>query len=191
MRCSGRSSVASIAWRVSIPPPIWAGGVMPSTCWCSTPGWRCSPMRLERSDRATGGTGLGLAIVKGFAEAMGLSVTAADRPAGAADHQARRRGPPDAQGIWRPGRTGAFSRSRDHPSPPAAHRLAARPRRPCRVSAPRHPQHAPEARTGSRRSPADRQRQGSGLSAAGRGDAGYRIASPAAIMTRAARRTLH
>jgi two-component system sensor histidine kinase KdpD len=35
--------------------------------------------RLEGSDRAKGGTGLGLAIVKGFAEAMGLSVTAASR----------------------------------------------------------------------------------------------------------------
>lgn len=35
--------------------------------------------RLEGSDRAKGGTGLGLAIVKGFAEAMGLSVTAANR----------------------------------------------------------------------------------------------------------------
>lgn len=34
--------------------------------------------RLEGSDR-TGGTGLGLAIVKGFAEAMGLSVDAANR----------------------------------------------------------------------------------------------------------------
>jgi two-component system sensor histidine kinase KdpD len=34
--------------------------------------------RLEGSDRK-GGTGLGLAIVKGFAEAMGLSVTAANR----------------------------------------------------------------------------------------------------------------
>jgi two-component system sensor histidine kinase KdpD len=32
--------------------------------------------RLEGSDRSKGGTGLGLAIVKGFAEAMGLSVTA-------------------------------------------------------------------------------------------------------------------
>ncbi|HEY5722369.1 MAG TPA: DUF4118 domain-containing protein [Allosphingosinicella sp.] len=37
--------------------------------------------RLEGSDR-TGGTGLGLAIVKGFAEAMGLSVDAANRPDG-------------------------------------------------------------------------------------------------------------
>lgn len=37
--------------------------------------------RLEGSDR-TGGTGLGLAIVKGFAEAMGLSVSAANRPDG-------------------------------------------------------------------------------------------------------------
>jgi two-component system sensor histidine kinase KdpD len=34
--------------------------------------------RLEGSDRK-GGTGLGLAIVKGFAEAMGLTVTAANR----------------------------------------------------------------------------------------------------------------
>jgi two-component system, OmpR family, sensor histidine kinase KdpD len=34
--------------------------------------------RLEGSDRK-GGTGLGLAIVKGFAEAMGLSVTAGNR----------------------------------------------------------------------------------------------------------------
>ncbi|MEO7689839.1 MAG: sensor histidine kinase KdpD [Sphingomonas sp.] len=41
--------------------------------------------RLEGSDRAKGGTGLGLAIVKGFAEAMGLSVTAAnhENPRGA------------------------------------------------------------------------------------------------------------
>jgi len=40
--------------------------------------------RIEGSDRK-GGTGLGLAIVKGFAEAMGLSVSAANRnePAGA------------------------------------------------------------------------------------------------------------
>ncbi len=38
--------------------------------------------RLEGSDR-TGGTGLGLAIVKGFAEAMGLSVSAVNR----CDHQ--------------------------------------------------------------------------------------------------------
>lgn len=37
--------------------------------------------RLEGSDRR-GGTGLGLAIVKGFAEAMGLSVQAANRPDG-------------------------------------------------------------------------------------------------------------
>lgn len=36
---------------------------------------------IEGSDRK-GGTGLGLAIVKGFAEAMGLSVTAANRPDG-------------------------------------------------------------------------------------------------------------
>ena len=35
--------------------------------------------RIEGSDRATGGTGLGLAIVKGFAEAMGLTVEAANR----------------------------------------------------------------------------------------------------------------
>ena len=35
--------------------------------------------RLEGSDRAKGGTGLGLAIVKGFAEAMGLSVSAKNR----------------------------------------------------------------------------------------------------------------
>ena len=34
--------------------------------------------RLAGSDR-TGGTGLGLAIVRGFAEAMGLGVTAANR----------------------------------------------------------------------------------------------------------------
>jgi two-component system sensor histidine kinase KdpD len=34
--------------------------------------------RLEGSDRK-GGTGLGLAIVKGFAEAMGVSVSAANR----------------------------------------------------------------------------------------------------------------
>ncbi|HUD90439.1 sensor histidine kinase KdpD [Sphingobium sp.] len=34
--------------------------------------------RLEGSDRAKHGTGLGLAIVKGFAEAMGLSVSAAN-----------------------------------------------------------------------------------------------------------------
>jgi two-component system sensor histidine kinase KdpD len=39
--------------------------------------------RLEGSDRQ-GGTGLGLAIVKGFAEAMGLRVTAANRPGGGA-----------------------------------------------------------------------------------------------------------
>jgi len=37
--------------------------------------------RIEGSDRK-GGTGLGLAIVKGFAEAMGLSVFAANRPEG-------------------------------------------------------------------------------------------------------------
>jgi two-component system sensor histidine kinase KdpD len=35
--------------------------------------------RFEGSDRSKGGTGLGLAIVKGFAEAMGLSVKAANR----------------------------------------------------------------------------------------------------------------
>jgi len=35
--------------------------------------------RLEGSDQAQGGTGLGLAIVKGFAEAMGLTVEAANR----------------------------------------------------------------------------------------------------------------
>jgi len=35
--------------------------------------------RFEGSDRSKGGTGLGLAIVKGFAEAMGLSVEAANR----------------------------------------------------------------------------------------------------------------
>lgn len=41
--------------------------------------------RLEGSDRARHGTGLGLAIVKGFAEAMGLSVSASnnDDPRGA------------------------------------------------------------------------------------------------------------
>ncbi|MCI4590562.1 sensor histidine kinase KdpD [Sphingobium sp. BYY-5] len=41
--------------------------------------------RLEGSDRAKHGTGLGLAIVKGFAEAMGLTVSAAnnDEPFGA------------------------------------------------------------------------------------------------------------
>lgn len=38
-------------------------------------------MRIEGSDRK-GGTGLGLAIVKAFAEAMGASVTASNRPAG-------------------------------------------------------------------------------------------------------------
>ncbi|MDE8653835.1 sensor histidine kinase [Novosphingobium album (ex Liu et al. 2023)] len=36
-------------------------------------------IRIEGSDRSKGGTGLGLAIVKGFAEAMGLSVDAANR----------------------------------------------------------------------------------------------------------------
>ena len=35
--------------------------------------------RLEGSDRLAGGTGLGLAIVKGFAEAMGIAVSAANR----------------------------------------------------------------------------------------------------------------
>jgi two-component system sensor histidine kinase KdpD len=35
--------------------------------------------RLEGSDRAVSGTGLGLAIVKGFAEAMGMTVTASNR----------------------------------------------------------------------------------------------------------------
>jgi two-component system sensor histidine kinase KdpD len=35
--------------------------------------------RLEGSDRAIGGTGLGLAIVKAFAEAMGMTVEAANR----------------------------------------------------------------------------------------------------------------
>ncbi|WP_340318307.1 sensor histidine kinase KdpD [Rhizorhabdus argentea] len=35
--------------------------------------------RFEGSDRSKGGTGLGLAIVKGFADAMGLGVTAANR----------------------------------------------------------------------------------------------------------------
>ncbi|PSJ37673.1 sensor histidine kinase [Allosphingosinicella deserti] len=35
--------------------------------------------RLQGSDRSAGGTGLGLAIVKGFAEAMGMSVEAANR----------------------------------------------------------------------------------------------------------------
>ena len=37
--------------------------------------------RVEGSDRTKDGTGLGLAIVKGFAEAMGLSVSAANREA--------------------------------------------------------------------------------------------------------------
>jgi two-component system sensor histidine kinase KdpD len=37
--------------------------------------------RLSGSDR-TGGTGLGLAIVRGFAEAMGLTVSAANREDG-------------------------------------------------------------------------------------------------------------
>lgn len=35
--------------------------------------------RLEGSDRSAGGTGLGLAIVKGFAEAMGMTVSAGNR----------------------------------------------------------------------------------------------------------------
>jgi two-component system sensor histidine kinase KdpD len=35
--------------------------------------------RLEGSDRSVGGTGLGLAIVKGFAEAMGMTVSATGR----------------------------------------------------------------------------------------------------------------
>jgi two-component system, OmpR family, sensor histidine kinase KdpD len=39
--------------------------------------------RLEGSDRVIGGTGLGLAIVKAFAEAMGMSVEAGNRPDGA------------------------------------------------------------------------------------------------------------
>ena len=39
--------------------------------------------RLEGSDRAIVGTGLGLAIVKAFAEAMGMTVTAANRADGA------------------------------------------------------------------------------------------------------------
>ncbi len=39
--------------------------------------------RVDGDDRS-GGTGLGLAIVKGFAEAMGLSVVAANRPEGGA-----------------------------------------------------------------------------------------------------------
>ncbi|WP_242417342.1 sensor histidine kinase [Sphingomonas panni] len=38
--------------------------------------------RLEGTDRSAGGTGLGLAIVKAFAEAMGMSVTSANRPDG-------------------------------------------------------------------------------------------------------------
>jgi two-component system sensor histidine kinase KdpD len=38
--------------------------------------------RLEGSDRVVGGTGLGLAIVKAFAEAMGLTVEAANREDG-------------------------------------------------------------------------------------------------------------
>ena len=38
--------------------------------------------RLEGSDRSASGTGLGLAIVKGFAEAMGITVSAANRADG-------------------------------------------------------------------------------------------------------------
>jgi two-component system sensor histidine kinase KdpD len=38
--------------------------------------------RLEGSDRAVGGTGLGLAIVKAFAEAMDMSIEAANKPEG-------------------------------------------------------------------------------------------------------------
>jgi len=38
-------------------------------------------MRIEGSDRK-GGAGLGLAIVKAFAEAMGASATASNRPSG-------------------------------------------------------------------------------------------------------------
>ena len=38
--------------------------------------------RLEGSDRSVSGTGLGLAIVKGFAEAMSMTVRAANRPDG-------------------------------------------------------------------------------------------------------------
>jgi len=38
--------------------------------------------RLEGSDRSAGGTGLGLAIVKGFAEAMGMTVSARNRADG-------------------------------------------------------------------------------------------------------------
>lgn len=38
--------------------------------------------RLEGSDRVVGGTGLGLAIVKAFAEAMGMTVEAGNRPDG-------------------------------------------------------------------------------------------------------------
>src|SRR5207237_9497364 len=37
---------------------------------------------VEGSDRSKVGTGLGLAIVKGFAEAMGLRVSAGNRPDG-------------------------------------------------------------------------------------------------------------
>ncbi len=49
--------------------------------------------RIEGSDRAKTGTGLGLAIVKGFAEAMGLTVEAANRrPARCAFRVAFRRG---------------------------------------------------------------------------------------------------
>ena len=38
--------------------------------------------RLEGSDRSVSGTGLGLAIVKGFAEAMGMTADAGNRPDG-------------------------------------------------------------------------------------------------------------
>ncbi len=38
--------------------------------------------RLEGSDRSVSGTGLGLAIVKGFAEGMGMTVAATNRPDG-------------------------------------------------------------------------------------------------------------
>ena len=41
----------------------------------------CIRDRIEGSDRK-GGTGLGLAIVKGFADAMGLVVSAANRDDG-------------------------------------------------------------------------------------------------------------
>ena len=39
-------------------------------------------LELVANDRVIGGTGLGLAIVKAFAEAMGMAVTAANRPDG-------------------------------------------------------------------------------------------------------------